>query len=61
MYILCLAMAEPKLVKFQIHLPEDLRTQFKAECVLEGVTMNEIAIELIRGWLKEKAKHERAR
>ena len=51
-------MAEPKLVKFQIHLPEDLRTQFKAECVLEGVTMNEVAIELIRDWLKDKSKNK---
>ena len=46
-------MAEPKTVKFQIYLPEDLRTRFKAKCVVSGVTMNETAVKLIEGWTEE--------
>ncbi len=43
-------MSEPKLVKIQIQLPDDVRTQFKAKCVIEGVTMNDTIIQLIKDW-----------
>ena len=37
-------------------MPEEVRTKFKSECVLEGISMSEKAVELIQAWLKEKAK-----
>lgn len=43
-------MSEPKLVKIQVQLPDDVRTQFKAKCVIEGVTMNDTIIQLIKDW-----------
>ena len=47
-------MSEPRTVKIQIQLPEDLRTRFKAKCVTEGVTMNQIVVELIEAWSDSK-------
>lgn len=43
-------MADTKTVKFQVYLPEDLRTRFKAKCVVSGTTMNETAVRLIEAW-----------
>lgn len=44
------AMTKPKLVKIQIQLPDNLRTRFKSKCVLEGVTMNAVIVDLIGFW-----------
>jgi ParG len=43
-------MADTKTVKFQVYLPEELRTRFKAKCVVSGTTMNEAAVKLIEAW-----------
>lgn len=43
-------MSKAKTVKFQVYLPEDLRTRFKAKCVISGATMNETAVKLIEAW-----------
>lgn len=43
-------MTDTKTVKFQVYLPEDLRTRFKAKCVVSGTTMNETAVKLIEAW-----------
>jgi len=37
-------------------MPEDVRTKFKSECVLDGVSMSEKAVELIQQWLQEKTQ-----
>ena len=47
-------MSEPRLVKIQIQLAEDLRTRFKAKCVVQGVTMNEAIVSLIEEWADGK-------
>ncbi len=47
-------MSEPRIVKIQIQLPEDLRTRFKAKCVVQGVTMNEALVSLIEEWADKK-------
>lgn len=49
-------MSEPKTVKIQIQLPEDLRTRFKAKCVVQGVTMNEAVVSLIEQWADKDEK-----
>ncbi len=43
-------MSVSRTVKIQIQLPENLRTHFKAKCVVEGMTMNEVLIQLIEDW-----------
>lgn len=45
-----IGMADTKTVKFQVYLPEDLRTRFKAKCVVSGTTMNETAVKVIEAW-----------
>jgi hypothetical protein len=52
-------MSEEKLVKLQIQLPEKLRTRFKSKCVLEGATMNQVAIELLEQWTNEEEAHSK--
>ncbi len=49
-YLALIGMADTKTVKFQVYLPEDLRTRFKAKCVVSGTTMNETAVRLIEAW-----------
>lgn len=49
-YLAVVIMSEAKTVKFQVYLPEDLRTRFKAKCVMSGTTMNETAVKLIEAW-----------
>jgi hypothetical protein len=48
--------SEGKTVSLRVFMPEDLRTVFKSECVLENVSMSEKTVELIREWLVEKGK-----
>jgi hypothetical protein len=43
-----------KQVKVQIQLDEDLRTRFKAQCVLESTTMNDKIVNLIQDWTNKK-------
>lgn len=50
--------SEARTVSLRVFMPEDIRTVFKSECVLENVSMSEKAVELIREWLKEKGKLE---
>jgi hypothetical protein len=47
---------EDKTVSLRIFMPEDVRTKFKSECVLEGISMSEKAVELIQQWLQEKTQ-----
>ena len=47
---------EDKTVSLRIFMPEDVRTKFKSECVLDGVSMSEKAVELIQQWLQEKTQ-----
>lgn len=49
-YLAFIGMADTKTVKFQVYLPEELRTRFKAKCVVSGTTMNETAVKLIEAW-----------
>ena len=49
-------MPEPRTVKIQIQLPEDLRTRFKAKCVVTGTTMNQALIELVEAWTEGRIK-----
>lgn len=49
-YLVIATMPEAKTVKFQVYLPEDLRTRFKAKCVMSSTTMNETAVKLIETW-----------
>ncbi|MGB3205453.1 MAG: plasmid partition protein ParG [Crinalium sp.] len=38
-------------------LPSDLKKQFKAACVMEGVNMSDVVVELLKEWMeKRKAK-----
>ena len=38
-------------------IPSDLKKQFKAACVMEGVNMSDVVVELLREWMeKRKAK-----
>jgi hypothetical protein len=48
-----LTMSESKTVKIQVQLPEELRTRFKAKCVTEGTTMNQMVIDLVKAWTEE--------
>lgn len=49
-YLAFIRMTETKTVKFQVYLPKELRTRFKAKCVVSGTTMNEAAVKLIEAW-----------
>lgn len=55
-----MASDEGKTVSLRIFMPEDLRTVFKSECVLENVSMSEKCVELIQQWLAEKGKTQKA-
>ena len=48
--------SEGKPVSVRIFMPEDIRTVFKSECVLENVSMSEKAVELIQEWINSKGK-----
>ena len=48
--------SEGKPVSVRIFMPEDIRTVFKSECVLENVSMSEKAVELIQEWINNKGK-----
>ena len=53
--VIFIPMADNKVVKIQVQLPEDLRTRFKAKCVLTGTTMNEALINLMEDWTQEES------
>jgi hypothetical protein len=38
------------MVKIQVQLPEKLRTRFKAKCVTEERTMNQVVVGLVEAW-----------
>ncbi len=35
-------------------IPEDLKKRFKARCVMEGVNMSEVVVELIQDWMSRE-------
>ena len=51
-----ISMTSSKMVKIQMQLPEDLRTRFKSKCVLDGATMNEVLVKLVKEWTEETPK-----
>jgi hypothetical protein len=46
-------MSEEKLVRFTVSMPEPVRTKLKAQCVLQGVTMNDTIVKLVEQWIKQ--------
>ena len=51
----CGETMEVKTVAIRVQMPDTLRAKFKAQCALQGKTMNEMVIELIEGWLAESS------
>ncbi len=51
---------EPKLVTYKMFLEEPLRAKFKSLCALEGVSMNEVLVELIKNWISERESNSSA-
>lgn len=47
------AADKPKRVPFGSYLPPDLQRQFKAQCVLQGIEMQDALEQAIRAWLNE--------
>jgi hypothetical protein len=47
-------MAEERLVKLQVQLPENLRSKFKSKCALENTTMNQIVVDLVEKWTHQE-------
>jgi len=48
------------MVNFMIkRMPEDLHHAFKVACTIEGITMREKVMELIREYLKRQEKKTR--
>ncbi|WP_155834690.1 plasmid partition protein ParG [Leptolyngbya sp. PCC 6406] len=48
----------PKPVAIRVQMPDSLRAKFKAQCALQGKTMNEVIIELMGKWLAEASQPE---
>lgn len=48
-------MGDEKTVTIKIYLEEDLRAQFKSACALKRLSMNQVLVDFIEGWLKENA------
>ncbi len=48
----------PKPVAIRVQMPDSLRAKFKAQCALQGKTMNEAIIELMERWLAEASQPE---
>lgn len=47
------AVSEEKQVSYKMFLPESLRAKFKSLCALEGVSMNQVLVELVEKWVQE--------
>lgn len=47
-------MSESKQVSVKIYLPEDLRARFKSACALQKVSMNEVLLDFVEDWTKNK-------
>jgi hypothetical protein len=47
-------MPDQKTVRFTVYMSEDLRTRFKAKCVLQGATMNETLVRLVEDWTNQE-------
>lgn len=43
-----------KLVVVRAFLPPDLRNSFKSLCVREGITMNDVIVDFIEEYVKER-------
>ena len=52
-------MSEEKQVSYKISLSESLRAEFKSLCALEGVSMNQVLVELVQQWVNEKKRKRR--
>jgi hypothetical protein len=46
-------VSEEKQVTYKMFLPEALRAKFKSLCALNGVSMNQVLIELVQKWIEE--------
>ncbi|HEY9667821.1 MAG TPA: plasmid partition protein ParG [Coleofasciculaceae cyanobacterium] len=46
-------MSEEKPVSYKVFLSEALRAKFKSMCALQGVTMNQVLVELMEKWIEE--------
>lgn len=53
------AVSEEKQVSYKISLSESLRAEFKSLCALEGVSMNQVLVELVQQWVNEKKRKRR--
>lgn len=52
-------VTEERQVSYKMSLPETLRAEFKSLCALEGVTMNQVLVDLIEQWVGEKKQERR--
>ncbi len=52
-------VSEEKLVSYKMFLSEPLRAKFKSLCALEGVSMNQVLVELVEKWVHEKEEPRR--
>ncbi len=46
-------VSEEKQVTYKMFLPESLRAKFKSLCALNGVSMNQVLIDLVEKWIEE--------
>jgi len=51
-------MGDEKTVTIKIYLDESLRAEFKSACALRRLSMNQVIVEFIEGWLKENSAVE---
>ena len=52
-------VSEEKQVSYKMFLSEQLRAKFKSLCALEGVSMNQVLVELVEKWVHEKEEIHR--
>jgi hypothetical protein len=52
-------MGDEKTVTIKIYLDESLRAEFKSACALKRLSMNQVIVEFIEGWLKENSTEEK--
>jgi len=45
-----------KETTMHVVIPETLKKEFKATCVMEGKNMSEVVVKLIQRWMKEQGK-----
>lgn len=53
------AVSDEKQVSYKVSLSESLRAEFKSLCALEGVSMNQVLVELMQGWVDDKKQKRR--